>query len=141
MQSLYRVCRLGQKKHVYVYRLITSGTMENVIYNRQIAKQSTSERVIDDQKFENQFTKEQLGNLFAFNNPPPGQTIDNENLVARDLFLKQVTQARPNAVVELVSHNSYFEEDLVLPLEIFEEPEPLDEPLVEPTDEFMDVDE
>ena len=37
--SFYRVYRYGQVKPCYVYRLVSDGTMEKKIYDRQISKQ------------------------------------------------------------------------------------------------------
>ena len=39
MQARERAWRIGQRKEVTVYRLITSGTIEEKVYHRQIYKQ------------------------------------------------------------------------------------------------------
>uniref|UniRef100_A0A803L5Q7 Uncharacterized protein n=1 Tax=Chenopodium quinoa TaxID=63459 RepID=A0A803L5Q7_CHEQI len=44
-QAISRAYRLGQKKDVYVYHLITSGTLERDKYERQVAKERVSEKV------------------------------------------------------------------------------------------------
>ncbi|KAL2943404.1 SNF2 domain-containing protein CLASSY 3 [Bienertia sinuspersici] len=44
-QAISRAYRLGQKKDVYVYHLITSGTQEGEKYYRQVAKDRVSEQV------------------------------------------------------------------------------------------------
>ncbi|KAM7254085.1 hypothetical protein ACFE04_031767 [Oxalis oulophora] len=44
-QAISRAYRIGQKKTVYVYRLITSGTMEEGKWNRQAEKDRLSELV------------------------------------------------------------------------------------------------
>ncbi|CAL1677013.1 unnamed protein product [Lasius platythorax] len=47
MQAMARIWRDGQKKNVYIYRLLTTGTIEEKIYQRQISKASLSESVVD----------------------------------------------------------------------------------------------
>ena len=45
MQARERAWRIGQKKEVVVYRLITSGTIEEKVYHRQIYKQFLTNKV------------------------------------------------------------------------------------------------
>lgn len=45
MQARERVWRIGQKREVTVYRLITSGTIEEKVYHRQIYKQFLTNKV------------------------------------------------------------------------------------------------
>lgn len=47
MQAMARIWREGQKRNVYIYRLLTTGTIEEKIYQRQISKASLSESVVD----------------------------------------------------------------------------------------------
>ena len=37
-QAIYRVYRYGQTKNVFVYRLLSSGSMEEKIYKKQVTK-------------------------------------------------------------------------------------------------------
>jgi len=46
MQARERAWRIGQKREVTVYRLITSGTIEEKVYHRQIYKQFLTEKVM-----------------------------------------------------------------------------------------------
>lgn len=46
-QAVGRAYRLGQNKHVYVYRLGTFGTYEDIFFNENIFKLNLSKRVID----------------------------------------------------------------------------------------------
>lgn len=48
-QAMARVWRPGQTRKVYIYRLLTTGTIEEKIYQRQITKQGLSEAVSDVQ--------------------------------------------------------------------------------------------
>ena len=45
MQARERAWRIGQTRPVTVYRLITSGTIEEKVYHRQIYKQFLTEKV------------------------------------------------------------------------------------------------
>nr|XP_012228606.1 PREDICTED: DNA repair and recombination protein RAD54B-like isoform X2 [Linepithema humile] len=46
-QAMARIWRDGQKRDVYIYRLLTTGTIEEKIYQRQISKIGLSESVVD----------------------------------------------------------------------------------------------
>ncbi|CAF1412645.1 unnamed protein product [Adineta steineri] len=65
-QAICRIYRYGQKKHCYIYRLIADFTMEKRIYDRQIAKQGMSDRVVDELQPQNQFTRNEVENLLHF---------------------------------------------------------------------------
>ena len=47
IQAMARIWRDGQKKPVSVYRLVTAGTIEEKIYQRQIAKIGLGDGVVD----------------------------------------------------------------------------------------------
>ncbi|XP_011875667.1 PREDICTED: DNA repair and recombination protein RAD54B-like isoform X3 [Vollenhovia emeryi] len=47
VQAMARIWRDGQKKDVYIYRFLTTGTIEEKIYQRQISKAGLSESVVD----------------------------------------------------------------------------------------------
>lgn len=47
LQAMARVHRDGQKRPVYVYRLLTTGAMDEKIFQRQITKQSLAESFMD----------------------------------------------------------------------------------------------
>jgi hypothetical protein len=48
LQASSRAHRFGQVRPVYVYRLIQDGTLEKAVYDRQVVKQQTFLRVVDD---------------------------------------------------------------------------------------------
>ena len=46
-----RAWRIGQTKNVTIYRLLTSGTIEEKIYHRQIFKQFLSNKILKGDQF------------------------------------------------------------------------------------------
>jgi hypothetical protein len=73
LQAQDRSYRIGQRRDVDVYRLLTSGTLEELVYQRQVYKQQQSnvavEGVEERRYFEGvQGDKEQKGELFGVAN-------------------------------------------------------------------------
>lgn len=69
-QAAARVWRDGQKKRVYIYRFLTTGTIEEKVYQRQMSKEGLQKVVqqgqTDDPKFQvNSFSNEDLRDLFT----------------------------------------------------------------------------
>ncbi|NXN11144.1 RA54B protein, partial [Indicator maculatus] len=67
IQAMARVWRDGQKHTVHIYRLLTTGSIEEKIYQRQISKQDLSGAVVDLSKTSEHihFSLEELRNLFT----------------------------------------------------------------------------
>ena len=65
LQARERAWRLGQKREVVVYRLITAGTIEEKIYHRQIFKQFLTNKVLKDPKQRQTFHLNDLHDLFS----------------------------------------------------------------------------
>ena len=65
MQARERAWRLGQKKEVTIYRLMTSGTIEEKIYHRQIYKQFLTNKILKDPKQRRFFDASNLQSLFT----------------------------------------------------------------------------
>lgn len=59
LQAMYRAYRYGQTKPVFVYRLLSAGSMEERIYKMQVIKQSLAARVVDAQMPDNHFSAEE----------------------------------------------------------------------------------
>lgn len=67
-QALARVWRDGQKKDCFIYRFITTGSIEEKIYQRQSMKMSLSSCVVDSKDdVERLFSADDLRQLFLFN--------------------------------------------------------------------------
>lgn len=71
MQSMARIYRQGQKKPCYIYRFFTTGTLEEVIYQRQCQKGNLATLTVDGssssamKKKAGGFTKEELRDCFT----------------------------------------------------------------------------
>ena len=75
-----RVWRDGQKKTVYIYRLLCAGTMDGntrnfnensylleKIFQRQLTKQGLSNSIVDSKSEKSSFTVEELKAIFSLN--------------------------------------------------------------------------
>ncbi|KAK6159346.1 hypothetical protein DH2020_006660 [Rehmannia glutinosa] len=69
-QAAARVWRDGQKKRVYIYRFLTTGTIEEKVYQRQMSKEGLQKVIqqehVDSEKG-NLLSAEDLRDLFTFN--------------------------------------------------------------------------
>ena len=64
-QARERAWRLGQKREVEIYRLMTAGTIEEKIYHRQIFKQFLTNKILKDPKQRQTFHLSDLHDLFS----------------------------------------------------------------------------
>lgn len=64
-QARERAWRFGQTKEVTVYRLITAGTIEEKIYQRQIFKTALTNQILQDPKQRRLFSQKDLRDLFT----------------------------------------------------------------------------
>ncbi|XP_009640195.1 DNA excision repair protein ERCC-6 [Egretta garzetta] len=81
-QARERAWRIGQKKQVTVYRLLTAGTIEEKIYHRQIFKQFLTNRVLKDPKQRRFFKSNDLYELFTLSNPDVCQGTETSAIFA-----------------------------------------------------------
>ncbi len=65
-QARERAWRIGQTKNVTIYRLLTSGTIEEKIYHRQIFKQFLTNKVLKDPRQKRFFKTNDLYELFSY---------------------------------------------------------------------------
>ncbi|XP_036999013.2 DNA excision repair protein ERCC-6 isoform X3 [Artibeus jamaicensis] len=81
-QARERAWRIGQKKRVTVYRLLTAGTIEEKIYHRQIFKQFLTNRVLKDPKQRRFFKSNDLYELFSLTSPDASQSTETSAIFA-----------------------------------------------------------
>ncbi|KAH6975976.1 SNF2 family N-terminal domain-containing protein [Ilyonectria sp. MPI-CAGE-AT-0026] len=79
LQARERAWRLGQKRPVKIYRLMTEGTIEEKIYHRQIFKQFMTNKVLKDPKQRSSYDLSDLYDLFSFN--PTGEAAGQRSEV------------------------------------------------------------
>uniref|UniRef100_A0A8C1JSZ3 DNA helicase n=1 Tax=Cyprinus carpio TaxID=7962 RepID=A0A8C1JSZ3_CYPCA len=111
IQSIFRVYRFGQVKTVFVYRFLAQGTMEEKIYDRQVAKQSLSFRVVDQQQIERHFTMNELTELYAFepdllDDPSEKKSKRATPMLPKDPFLAELLHSYKDHIVGYHEHDS-----------------------------------
>ncbi|ORY20670.1 SNF2 family N-terminal domain-domain-containing protein, partial [Naematelia encephala] len=71
LQAMARIHRDGQKHPVYIYRLLTTNTIDEKIYQRQIYKTALSDQMMDQEKrlpeTKDSFTRAELQDIFTLN--------------------------------------------------------------------------
>ncbi|KAI4175028.1 MAG: hypothetical protein LQ346_008149 [Caloplaca aetnensis] len=78
VQARERAWRLGQKREVMIYRLMTAGTIEEKIYHRQLFKQFLTNKILKDPKQRQTFQMQDLHDLFTLGNANDGPTETSE---------------------------------------------------------------
>ncbi|KAJ2265560.1 hypothetical protein EV176_005896, partial [Coemansia sp. RSA 451] len=77
-QAVARAYRYGQKKRVYVYRLLTTGTWENKLFDNNIFKVGMTRRVVDKQLMGRQSLKNDMKKYFRpLPVNPPSLSLDS----------------------------------------------------------------
>lgn len=76
-QAMARIWRDGQKKQCYIYRLLSTGTIEEKIFQRQTHKKALSSCVVDQEEdVARHFSIGDLRNLFQLNEETRSDTHD-----------------------------------------------------------------
>ncbi|NXP72324.1 ERCC6 protein, partial [Ramphastos sulfuratus] len=113
-QARERAWRIGQKKQVTVYRLLTAGTIEEKIYHRQIFKQFLTNRVLKDPKQRRFFKSNDLYELFTLSSPDVSQGTETSAIFAGTGSDVQVPKRQLKRKLENPPDNGTSEGDLHL---------------------------
>ncbi|KAK2628557.1 hypothetical protein QTJ16_001660 [Diplocarpon rosae] len=104
VQARERAWRLGQKKEVTIYRLMTAGTIEEKIYHRQIFKQFLTNKILKDPKQRQTFQMKDLYDLFTLGGTDDGTTETGEMFKGTEVQFKKTPE--PAALEEKVAVQS-----------------------------------
>ncbi|EDV28228.1 uncharacterized protein TRIADDRAFT_53632 [Trichoplax adhaerens] len=74
MQARERAWRVGQTKEVTIYRFLTSGTIEEKIYHRQVFKEFLTNRILKNPKQRRFFKSNDLYELFSLDSTDNNET-------------------------------------------------------------------
>ncbi|XP_057660710.1 transcriptional regulator ATRX-like [Diorhabda carinulata] len=90
-QSVFRVYRFGQKKKVFVYRLISLDTMEEKVYQRSVTKLAVAHRVVDKHQITRHYKSVDLQEIYSCHptadNERPTPNVPEDEMLAK-LILK-----------------------------------------------------
>ncbi len=88
IQARERAWRIGQSREVTVYRLITSGTIEEKVYHRQVYKQFLTDKVLRDPRQKRFFKARDLSDLFTLGDEYADGTETAEIFASLDTELR-----------------------------------------------------
>lgn len=79
-QAMARVWRDGQRKQVFIYRLLSTGSIEEKVFQRQVHKKALSSCVVDrEEEVERHFSRDDLRQLFKLSLETASDTHDKLN--------------------------------------------------------------
>ncbi|KAH8257777.1 hypothetical protein KR038_001028 [Drosophila bunnanda] len=108
-QSIFRVYRFGQIKPCYIYRLIAMGTMEQKVYERQVAKQATAKRVIDEQQISRHYNQTDLMELYSYELKP---SVEREMpILPKDRLFAEILTEHDKLIFKYHEHDSLLEQE------------------------------
>ncbi|KAJ8899354.1 hypothetical protein K2173_018328 [Erythroxylum novogranatense] len=83
MQARERAWRIGQKRDVTVYRLITRGTIEEKVYHRQIHKHFLSNKILKNPQQRRVFKARDMKDLFVLNDDGNSGSTETSNIFSQ----------------------------------------------------------
>lgn len=109
LQAIYRCLRFGQKKSVYVNRLLAKGTIEPKTYYRQISKLGMASSVVDLQHMSRKVSYEQTNDLFTFDSSNQYYKVMPNT---KDPVLNQLINSNIGSISNLKEHDSMLVESM-----------------------------
>ena len=76
LQAMARIHRDGQKRPCFIYRFVLDGGLDEKIWQRQVTKLGLASNIMDQKGGSNQFSKEELKDLFRLDDGESCQTHD-----------------------------------------------------------------
>ncbi|KAF2292705.1 hypothetical protein GH714_027179 [Hevea brasiliensis] len=83
MQARERAWRIGQKRDVTVYRLITRGTIEEKVYHRQIYKHFLTNKILKNPQQRRFFKARDMKDLFTLNDDGESGSTETFNIFSQ----------------------------------------------------------
>lgn len=83
LQARERAWRIGQKKDVAVYRLITRGTIEEKVYHRQIYKHFLTNKILKNPQQRRFFKARDMKDLFTLNDDGDTGATETSNIFSQ----------------------------------------------------------
>ncbi|OIV90527.1 hypothetical protein TanjilG_32404 [Lupinus angustifolius] len=83
MQARERAWRIGQKRDVTVYRLITRGTIEEKVYHRQIYKHFLTNKILKNPQQKRFFKARDMKDLFVLNLDGEAGSTETSNIFSQ----------------------------------------------------------
>ncbi|KAL4596505.1 hypothetical protein ACB092_12G167800 [Castanea dentata] len=83
MQARERAWRIGQKRDVTVYRLITRGTIEEKVYHRQIYKHFLTNKILKNPQQRRFFKSRDMKDLFTLNDNGESGSTETSNIFSQ----------------------------------------------------------
>ncbi|KAI1457180.1 hypothetical protein F4805DRAFT_196454 [Annulohypoxylon moriforme] len=107
LQAVGRAYRIGQKKQVYVYRLVCGGTLEESSFNMAIRKLQLTSRVVDEKK---PIPKAGSSNSSL---QMPGEPVqhDYSEQIGKDAVLDSVIEQHKSGIRAIVTMDIFEEEE------------------------------
>ena len=96
VQARERAWRIGQEREVTIYRLITSGTIEEKIYQRQMFKQLLTDKVLKHATQKRLFSSKRIRDLF---------TMDDKNSTETETLLRGSAFQKGDFILERLLEN------------------------------------
>ncbi len=114
-QAVDRVFRIGQRKNVVIYRLLTCGTIEEKIYRRQIFKNLIQKTALENEQQMRYFSKQDLIDLFSFKYPSRSLTQEIlETLHQCEMDIELDLLKTIDNVISLTNHSLLYSKKLPL---------------------------
>ena len=109
-QSIFRLYRFGQEKPVYIYRLVSTDTIEEQIWDRCVNKTWLFTNIIDDKSTKISLKKDDMA---IYDSVPKNDYITkiDESIVNKDKLMIDLIAINKNVINSVLSHESLYVDD------------------------------